>query len=75
MIDGWLYKFGKDGVLLPWLAHSMRYVQPVDGAAYVIIGFLANTLQAAEREPINDPRLRRTGMTYSITFYAEAIQD
>ena len=33
MIDGWLYKLGKDGVLLPWLVHSMRYVQPVDGAA------------------------------------------
>ncbi len=75
MIDGWLYKLGKDGVLLPWLVHSMRYVQPVDGAAYVIIGLLANTLQAADREPINDPRLRRTGMTNSITFYAEDIQD
>ena len=75
MIDGWLYKLGKDGVLLPWLVHSMRYVQPVDGAAYVIIGLLANTLQAAEREPITDPRLRRTGMTNSITFYAEDIQD
>ena len=75
MIDGWLYKLGKDGVLLPWLVHSMRYVQPVDGAAYVIIGLLANTLHAADREPINDPRLRRTGMTNSITFYAEDIQD
>ena len=75
MIDGWLYRFSKDGVLLPWLVHSMRYVQPVDGAAYVIIGLLANTLQAAEREPITDPRLRRTGMTNSITFYAEDIQD
>ena len=73
MIDGWLYKLGKDGVLLPWLVHSMRYVQPVDGAAYVIIGLLANTLQAAEREPVTDPRLRRTGMTYGITFYAEDI--
>lgn len=75
MIDGWLYKLGKDGVLLPWLVHSMRYVQPVDGTAYVIIGLLANTLQAADREPINDPRLKRTGMTYSIIFYAEDIQD
>ena len=75
MIDGWLYKLGKDGVLLPWLVHSMRYVQPVDGTAYVIIGLLANTLQAADREPINDPRLKRTGMTYSITFYTEDIQD
>ena len=75
MIDGWLYRFGKDGVLLPWLVHSMRYVQPADGAAYVIIGLLANTLRAAERGPITDPRLRRTGMTNSITFYAEDILD
>ena len=75
MIDGWLYRLGKDGALLPWLVHSMRYVQPVDGAAYVIIGLLANTLQAAEREPVTDPRLRHTGMTYSITFYAEDILD
>ncbi|MFN3571803.1 MAG: AAA family ATPase, partial [Polaromonas sp.] len=42
-IDGWLYKRGKDGVLLPWLVHFMRHVQPADGAAYVIIGLLANT--------------------------------
>ncbi len=75
MIDGWLYKLGKDGVLLPWLVHSMRYVQPSDGAAYVIIGLLANTLQAAERDPVTDPRMRRTGMTYGITFYAEDIGD
>jgi len=75
MIDGWLYKRGKDGVLLPWLVHSMRYVQPVDGSAYVIIGLLANTLQAAGREPVTDPRLRHTGMTYGITFYAEDVLD
>lgn len=75
MIDGWLYKLGKDGVLLPWLVHSMRHVQPADGAAYVIIGLLANTLQAAGREPVTDPRLRRTGMTYGISFYADDIVD
>ena len=75
MIDGWVYKLGKDGVLLPWLVHSMRHVQPADGAAYVIIGLLANTLQAAGREPVTDPRLRRTGMTYGISFYADDIVD
>lgn len=75
MIDGWLYKRGKDGVLLPWLVHSMRHVQPADGAAYVIIGLLANTVQAAGREPVTDPRLRRTGMTYGISFYADDIKD
>lgn len=74
-IDGWLYKRGKDGVLLPWLVHFMRHVQPADGAAYVIIGLLANTLQAAGREPVTDPRLRRTGMTYGISFYADDIVD
>ena len=74
-IDGWLYKRGKDGVLLPWLVHSMRHVQPADGAAYVIIGLLANTVQAAGREPVTDPRLRRTGMTYGISFYADDIVD
>ncbi|MDO9360906.1 MAG: AAA family ATPase [Polaromonas sp.] len=74
-IDGWLYKRGKDGVLLPWLVHSMRHVQPTDGAAYVIIGLLANTVQAAGREPVTDPRLRRTGMTYGISFYADDIVD
>jgi hypothetical protein len=75
MIDGWLYKRGKDGVLLPWLVHSMRHVQPTDGSAYVIIGLLANTVQAAGREPITDPRMRRTGMTYGISFYADDIKD
>jgi hypothetical protein len=47
-------------VLQPWLVHSMRHVQPVDSAAYVIIGLLANTLQAAGRGPVADPRLRYT---------------
>ena len=75
MIDGWLYKLGKDGVLQPWLVHSMRHVQPVDSAAYVIIGLLANTLQAAGRGPVADPRLRYTAMTNSISIHAEDILD
>jgi hypothetical protein len=75
MIDGWLYKLSKDGVLQPWLVHSIRHVQPVDSAAYVIIGLLANTLQAAGRGPVADPRLRYTAMTNSISIHAEDILD
>lgn len=50
-IDGWLYQRGKDGVLLPWLVHTVRLVKPTEGNAYVLVGLLANTLQAAGREP------------------------
>lgn len=71
LIDGWLYQRGRDGVLLAWLAHSVRLVQPTDGKAYVVVGLLANTLQAAGREPPSDPRLRFTGMTWGLSFYAE----
>ena len=58
-----------------YVEQVMRSVKPVDSAAYVIIGLLANTLQAAERGPVTDPRLRRTGMTNSISFHAEDILD
>lgn len=71
LIDGWLYQRGKDGVLLAWLVHSVRLVQPSDGKAYVVVGLLANTLQAAGREPPSDPRLRFSGMTWGLSFYAE----
>ncbi len=71
LIDGWLYQRGKDGVLLAWLVHSVRLVKPTDGNAYVVVGLLANTLQAAGREPPSDPRLRFTGMTWGLSFYAE----
>lgn len=71
LIDGWLYQRGKDGVLLAWLVHSVRLVKPTDGASYVIVGLLANTLQAAWREPPSDPRLRFTGMTWGLSFHAE----
>lgn len=71
LIDGWLYQRGKDGVLLPWLVHTLRLVRPTDGNAYVVVGLLANTLQAASREPPSDPRLRFTGMTWGLSFYAE----
>lgn len=71
LIDGWLYKRGKDGVLLPWLVHTVRHVQPTDGVAYVVVGLLANTVQAASQDVPTDPRLRFTGMTYGVSFYAE----
>lgn len=70
-IDGWLYRRGSDGVLLPWLVHSVRHVQPSDGASYVVVGLLANTMQAASQDAPADPRLRFTNMTYGISFYAE----
>ena len=71
LIDGWLYQRSKDGVLLAWLVHTVRLVKPPDGTAYVLVGLLANTLQAASREPPTDPRLRFTGMTWGLSFYAE----
>ena len=71
LIDGWLYQRGRDGAMLAWLVHSVRHVQPTDGKAYVVVGLLANTLQAAGREPPSDPRLRFSGMTWGLSFYAE----
>jgi len=71
LIDGWLYQRGKDGVMLAWLVHTVRLVKPTEGNAYVVVGLLANTLQAAGREPPSDPRLRFAGMTWGISFYAE----
>ncbi len=71
LIDGWLYQRGKDGTMLAWLVHSLRLVTPADGNAYVVVGLLANTLLAAGREPPSDPRLRFTGMTWGLSFYAE----
>lgn len=71
LIDGWLYQRGKDGVLLPWLVHAVRLVKPADSEAYVLVGLLANTLQAAGREPPSEPRLRFAGMTWGLSFYAE----
>ncbi len=71
LIDGWLYQRGRDGALLAWLVHSVRLVKPTDGTSYVVVGLLANTLQAAGREPPSDPRLRFAGMTWGLSFYAE----
>jgi len=72
-IDGWLYQRGKDGVLLPWLVHTVRLVKPTEGNAYVLVGLLANTLQTAGREPPSEPRLRFAGMTWGLSFYEEQL--
>ena len=66
VIDGWIYKRNKDGVLLPWLIHRLRYMVPDQGAPYVVVDLLANTMQAAAKEEASDMRLRRTGMTNAI---------
>lgn len=66
VIDGWLYRRNKDGVMLPWLVHRLRYVVPDQGAPYVVIDLLANTMQAATREEAADMRMRRAGMTNAI---------
>ncbi|CAL62622.1 Putative ATPase of the AAA+ class [Herminiimonas arsenicoxydans] len=66
VIDGWLYKRNKDGVLLPWLVHNLRYVVPDLGAPYVVVDLLANTMPAANKETSSDYRMRRSGMTNAI---------
>jgi hypothetical protein len=66
VIDGWLYRRNKDGVMLPWLIHRLRHVVPDQGAPYVVIDLLANTVQAAGKEESSDMRMRRSGMTNAI---------
>ncbi len=66
VIDGWLYKRNKDGVMLPWLIHRLRHVVPDQGAPYVVIDLIANTVQAASKEESSDMRMRRAGMTNAI---------
>ncbi|HZE91856.1 MAG TPA: ATP-binding protein [Rhizobacter sp.] len=73
MIDGWIYKRNKDGVLLPWLVDGMRHVIPAEGSAYVVISLLANTMQAANKEASLDYRMRRSGMTNAIVLDANDI--
>jgi ATPase family associated with various cellular activities (AAA) len=64
-IDGWLYRRAKDGTLLPWLVHRMRYVEPEQGMPYVVVDMLANTMQSANSERTEHHR-RRSGMTTSL---------
>lgn len=64
-IDGWLYRRNKDGTLLPWLVHRLRYVEPEQGSPYVVVDMLANTMQSANSERTDYP-MRRSGMTTAI---------
>ena len=64
-VDGWLYRRNKDGTLLPWLVHRMRYVEPDQGMPYVVVDMLANTMQSANSE-LTDHHMRRSGMTTAL---------
>ncbi|HEV7815830.1 MAG TPA: ATP-binding protein [Janthinobacterium sp.] len=64
-IDGWLYRRSKDGTLLPWLVHRIRYVEPEQGMPYVVVNMLANTMQSANSELTNHHE-RRSGMTTAL---------
>jgi hypothetical protein len=64
-IDGWLYRRNKDGTLLPWLVHRLRYVEPEQGMPYVVVDMLANTMQSANSER-SDHHQRRSGMTTAL---------
>ncbi|HEV7856938.1 MAG TPA: ATP-binding protein [Herminiimonas sp.] len=65
VIDGWLYRRNKDGILLPWLVHRLRHIVPDQGMPYVVIDLLANTMQSANTES-TDHHMRRSGMTNAI---------
>jgi len=75
MIDGWLYKRNRDGVLLPWLIHNLRHVVPPEGSPYVVIDLIANTMQSASKGASADQRMRRSGMTNAIVIDANDIVD
>jgi hypothetical protein len=74
MIDGWLYHRNKDGTLLPWLVHRIRYVEPDQGMPYVVVDMLANTMQSANSE-LTDYHRRRSGMTTSLVINRHDIVD
>ncbi|MEA5097598.1 MAG: ATP-binding protein [Burkholderiaceae bacterium] len=71
LIDGWVYRYSRDGVMLPWLVTSVEYVepQPLEGRPYVCISLLANTVQAANKSHADSPEEWRSGMTSAILFY------
>ncbi|GAB7523568.1 AAA family ATPase [Paraburkholderia sp. 2C] len=73
-IDGWLYRRNKDGTLLPWLVHRMRYVEPEQGMPYVVVDMVANTMQSANSEQ-TDYSKRRSGMTTSLMLNRSDIVD
>ena len=65
VIDGWLYRRNKDGTLVPWLVHRLRYVEPEQGMPYVVVYMLANTMQSSNSER-TEHHQRRSGMTNSM---------
>jgi hypothetical protein len=69
VIDGWLYKKSRDGVLLPWLVYNIRHVIPQEGAPYVVIDLIANTMRSANREVSDDARNRHGAMTNAIVIF------
>lgn len=72
VIDGWLYQRHRDGALLPWLVRRLRYVEPEQGAPYVVMDMLANTMQSANSN-LTEQRLRRSGMTTALIFTRDDI--
>jgi hypothetical protein len=77
-IDGWLYRKNKDGVMLPWLIHNIRYMQPVEGQSrtpYVIIDLIANTLRSADQDLADNWASRRGAMMHAIVIYPHDIID
>jgi hypothetical protein len=77
-IDGWLYKKNRDGVMLPWLIHNIRHMQPIEGQSrtpYVVIDLIANTLRSADRELADDWSSRRGAMMTAIVIYPHDIVD
>ena len=73
VIDGWIYKKNKDGVLLPWLIHNIRLMVPEVGKPYVVIDLLANTMRSANTDTADDFRNRRAAMTNAIVIYPHDI--
>ncbi len=71
LIDGWVYRYSRDGVMLPWLISAIEYSepQPLEGRPYVCITLLANTVQAANKNASDAPEQWRSGMTNAILFY------
>ena len=71
LIDGWVYRYSRDGVMLPWLISAIEYAepQPLEGRPYVCITLLANTVQAANKNASDAPEQWRSGMTNAILFY------
>jgi hypothetical protein len=75
-IDGWLYRKNKDGVMLPWLIHNIRFMQPIEGQGrtpYVVIDLIANTLRSADKDLADDWNSRRGAMMNAIVIYPHDI--